>query len=360
VQEHPRASGPCRGFGSEVRLRSRGGPFELPETPGPAAYEVPRHHDLLPQWVPSTIMPWGRRTSGRPELKFATASDVGPGEYTAHHGMHMPYMQCTPAPLFGQPLKGLAKDSLHFPGPGAYALPSSVRTKSGFSMGKGKRPAMTRDTGCPGPGTYAPDFSSAVADSFCASFGVAERSSPGEGVDPDEPPGPGSHQVRQEMAHSCPNAGMPREQKLKKSPGMGPGAAVPGPGIYPIPSTLDKKASGLGKPLKRPTDNNPGPGEYDPSFTHTHESSQEWKSLQRTGPRGEASSARDQVDKQIERVTAMLKADGNAPKKKPEVNRFSPGGPKYSMMGKRPLQAGGGVGPKPKSENHHGMVGGFS
>jgi hypothetical protein len=44
-----------RGFGSQVRLQVKGGPMDLPISPGPGAYEVPRRCDPEPVWASSSF-----------------------------------------------------------------------------------------------------------------------------------------------------------------------------------------------------------------------------------------------------------------------------------------------------------------
>jgi len=92
-----------RGFGSAARLQVKGGPLELPISPGPAAYELTREGDKVPDWASKSRLPWGVRTGGRTTLQVPVASDVGPGEYTANH----PFQAAGPAPKIGNAFKEL-------------------------------------------------------------------------------------------------------------------------------------------------------------------------------------------------------------------------------------------------------------
>jgi len=325
--------------------------MELPESPGPAAYEVARGMDLLPQWAPDTVVPYGKRTGQRPPCRNPTASNVGPGEYTAHHTMQ-PYK---PAPLFGHPLRTFMKDAT--PAPGDYVRSTSVGKDScgqgffpqpGYSMTS--RPEPLKSDEKPGPGTYDPDHTAVVAESYCATFGRSERVHESDLIDPDEPPGPGAHKVRQDpKASDKPSVGLPLAQRIKQSEKQTPGSGTPGPGMYPAGSTISKRSVGMHLPLPRPPRMSPGPCEYSPDLALTREASLAWASPARTSKRTPFGSgfkeepSGSHVEVKMEKPVA---------------------GPKWSMGCRRdhisthkhltiPI-----VPPDP--ENHHGMYGAYS
>jgi hypothetical protein len=278
-------------FGTAQRLRYRGGPMELPISPGPCAYEVPRALDLLPQWAPETILPYAKRTGQRPSLAPRTVSDVGPGEYTAHHTM-----QATkPSPLISHPLRKVGESVPKLcPGPGHYQRGTTVGCpqlsnsvdgsgllpQPGYSFGS-KAHVQKSDDDKPGPGAYDPDHTSVHKDPFCVTFGRAERVHPVDLVDPDEPPGPGNNRLKSELKTSpsiSMKEGPPRIKPMKES-------KTPGPGAYSLRSTLAGGAASVKFPLPRPIKVSVGPGQYDPNESLTRESSFEWASPARTAKR---------------------------------------------------------------------------
>eukprot|EP00929_Paragymnodinium_shiwhaense_P000357 TRINITY_DN100602_c0_g1_i1.p1 TRINITY_DN100602_c0_g1~~TRINITY_DN100602_c0_g1_i1.p1 ORF type:complete len:559 (-),score=109.57 TRINITY_DN100602_c0_g1_i1:85-1761(-) len=353
-----KATTPSRGFGSEIRCRVKGGPMELPWTPGPAAYETERSFDMKPQWSPSTLVPWGTRTGSRPVLRFPTATDAGPGEYTAHH----PMAQTSPAPIFAHPLRERMVATL--PGPGQYPIPTRVGDAPKWKMGSGKRQEMVKDNGNPGPGTYRPDLTSIDPDSFCAFFGESKRGHECDDIDPDEPPGPGSHDVVPAWSPATTRTpGFPKEEKLKKTPGLGP-QGLPGPGLYKLSPSIDtSEGKGMSIGVLRPVKQEVtlGPGQYSPEYKQVNQSGPEWKSLGRTAPRRAPweTVGNSQEDKQMDKVNKMLRESGTEPKLPGEsLLKFKPQGPKWSIQRRTPIPGGSGI--PPKSENHHAMTGAFS
>jgi len=320
-----------RGFGSAVRLRIRGGPMELPPSPGPAAYELHRECDQIPEWLNTSINPWGRRTENRPEMRNPTATDAGPGEYIADH----PFHASRPSPVFGHPFRPMMKES--FTGPGQYPLATSVGTGEKYSVGTGNRPPLSRETVGPGPAGYNPPMDAVTPYIQTAFFGYAERPKPGDGVDPDEPPGPGAHTLKDTLA-TRPNPGLPKEEKLKKVAGMGP-VGFPSPGDYkPV---LPKAVSiTCHLPIKRPIEDIPGPGEYDPNdlYPRYQTDAPGHASLRYTNPRKgpfDTSSASDASSAALMQRAAAAAAESQGPvEKKPkekEAIAFEPTGPKWSL-----------------------------
>jgi len=336
--------GPARGFGTEERLRYRGGFAELPISPGPAAYEVQRQMDEAPLWAASTTVPWGKRSGGRKSLVQPNLSDIGPGEYTAHHDFTT---FSRPHPIFGHPIREFRKAET--PAPGKYEVKTSLGDGPGFSVGKGMRPELCKlDPNKPGPGAYDPDMRAVVPESYCTVFGTSERVHPAEGVDPDEPPGPGAHAVSFKLTEeSILSAGLSRTDRpfVKKDKISG----IPGPGHYPgaTASTFGKKATSLHFPIQRPFDNNPAPTDYDPVYSLVRED----------GP--VCSSPRFKQPRKPPWEGPGWGKDANLPTAKPLEKVYVPPGPKWSMNPRRKAQFGG-TGPPKDSENHHGMVGCFS
>eukprot|EP00927_Polykrikos_kofoidii_P006691 TRINITY_DN12704_c0_g1_i1.p1 TRINITY_DN12704_c0_g1~~TRINITY_DN12704_c0_g1_i1.p1 ORF type:complete len:538 (-),score=77.35 TRINITY_DN12704_c0_g1_i1:62-1675(-) len=331
--------GPSRGFGSEMRLPIRGGSMQLAMSPGPAAYEVPRDNDLAPQWSVSTLTPWGKRTGGRPACLNATATDAGPGEYTADHEMQSNRPGCK----FGQPLQKLKQ--FETPDPGRYDVPSTIGVAPKFSIGAGNRGTLSRANDGPGPGAYDPNVNVVQKDSYCTTFGRAARAHPADDVDADEPPGPGAHDVRafHSKPQENPSAGWPMEQKLKSPPGMGP--KTPGP-VYDIPSGLSKRGTSLAGRFVRTQEVLPSPTDYDPMSSLTTPASPSWGSPARTAPRRGFWESYGTGD------------EARGSKLKPAPIDFKPQGARWTMAPRRPLQHGGG-GAKPKRNNNDLLYGGF-
>merc|ERR1719215_860186 len=107
--------------------------MDLPVSPGPAAYEVPRVADPVPEWGSSSLMTWGLRTEDRPDMKNASWSDVGPGDHIADH----PFKASRPSCIFGHPLRKPTRDN--YPDPGAYDLQGSIGDGPSYSVGPGQR-----------------------------------------------------------------------------------------------------------------------------------------------------------------------------------------------------------------------------
>merc|ERR1740121_822866 len=83
----------------------------------------------------------------------------------------------------------------------------------------------------PGPAHYRPSDNEVVAHQKHAVFGTSERRHDSDDVDPDEPPGPGTHKVRKDPKPTDkPSAGLPKGEKGKLT-GLGP-IGYPSPGEY--------------------------------------------------------------------------------------------------------------------------------
>ncbi|CAG9332774.1 ODF3L2_12 [Blepharisma stoltei] len=174
------------------------------------------------------------------------------------------------------------------PGPGAYNPTSYVLDMGpNFGFGRSARPALVGKQGSPGPGSYMPR---AVTPSARRPiFGRSNRL-PLNGM--SDTPGPGSYEVRPKSeGPSYSLYGRVRKEKRDNSPGPGHynpklstvdnlpaprmGTAkrggeitystFPGPGSYPMRSTLEGPKWGLGsggRSNMKPQ-NTPGPGSYE-------------------------------------------------------------------------------------------------
>jgi len=244
-----------RGFGTAARLPKRGGALDMPPSPGPAAYAIMRDSDPAPDWLSAKILPWGVRSAGRPELKNPTQTDVAPGEHTANH----PFQAAGPTCLFGQRLNELAPDGIDFPEPNRYNIKTSMGTGVSAPIGPGQRAKWGDANRSPGPAQYYPKTTTIDPEPQHAVFGEGMRVHEADFVDPDEPPGPGSHLLPSTLARG--SVGLPKDVKLRKVPGLGPEG--PGPGQYQ-PTLGEGKASPISFPLHRGVEPIPGPGSYDP------------------------------------------------------------------------------------------------
>jgi len=123
-------------------------------------------------------------------------------------------------------------------------------------VGAGKRQNMSRTSLIPGPAQYSPKADVTFEYAPMMSFSRSERQHISELIDPDEPPGPGSHTVRRDpKVTDKPSAGLPKDIKMRHVPCIGPEG--PGPGV--LPSFLDKKGRSIGVHLHRPVVEMPGP-----------------------------------------------------------------------------------------------------
>eukprot|EP00439_Symbiodinium_sp_Y106_P025026 s3609_g3.t1 len=266
-----------------------GGPAVAPTgtaTPGPAAYNLHRVCDKEPSWSSSARVPWGNRTGGRSENTLQV-SEVGPGEFTAHHGI--PF---GPTAKIGQRLKEMPDSRIDYPAAGHYKLKPTVgRRFSGgecgqgsgaaWSMGAGSRSNLTQES-C-GPGfLYHPKVE---PTSHGATWSQGERRSMFGNVDPDDPPGPGAYNLRREyLPEDTPSTGWPKEEGRKLA-GMLPDY-VPAPNEYRVPSERlgkDIQLHGRIAPLKQAV--KPAPTDYRPKTDLVKHSGGNPRPLHRTDPR---------------------------------------------------------------------------
>eukprot|EP00930_Biecheleria_cincta_P039392 TRINITY_DN27090_c0_g1_i1.p1 TRINITY_DN27090_c0_g1~~TRINITY_DN27090_c0_g1_i1.p1 ORF type:complete len:583 (-),score=71.20 TRINITY_DN27090_c0_g1_i1:113-1861(-) len=340
----------CRGFGSAPRCQVKGGPMELPISPGPAVYDLTRECDKVPEWSSKSRIPWGHRTGSRSTLINPTASDAGPGEYTADH----PFQSSAPPPKILHVFKGIPDSRRDYPAAGTYEVRKDIGAdkKFQYSFGTGSRPNMFKGTCSPGH-VYDPTLKGVDPEPRSASWGTAERRHISDTVDPDEPPGPGAHTIRREYkATDKPSAGLPRDEKqFRKMGGMGP-LGFPGPGDYAIPSDRLGKPVGLHLPLKEYRENYPAGTDYDPSFALTNPTPLEPRPMHRTAPRKSPfdvaeSGSSGAAEALLKRALAQVGGDAVKPDKD-AMPKFASSTPKWSFSPKRP--------PKNNVERDHGKT----
>jgi len=330
----------CRGFGSEVRLRYRGGAMELPISPGPAAYDMPRECDAIAEWMPSSLLPWGKRTAQRPQIRNPTATDAGPGEYIADHGFHF----SRPGALIGQQLPDLHPPSIQ-PPPTAYDLPTSIGQGVSCVMGSGTRSGL-RPNSVPGPGTYDPKpEDGSYPHAAHTVFGDERRPLMGDDVDPDEPPGPGVYKVREDpLQNGVLTRAWPTDAKLKRIAGMGP-LGVPAPDAYDIVRPPGKQI-GIHFPLDRPVEKRPGPTDYDPGVESQWTRNPAANSVRYTAPRRSPfeqfsdtqKSSEEMIKRCAEEVAKLAEEERSLdPSLKEEEPAFFTSGPSHSFGARRPM-----------------------
>lgn len=254
-----------RGFGTQPRLQIKGGVFQQPITPGPCAYDTSREFDAVPDWVNAAILPWGKRSGQRPQIINPTSTDAGPGEHMADY----PFRPEGPTPYFGQHVRELTKDN--YPAPCTYTIATSVGQQPSNAMVEtGKRSQLANASCAPGPGTYEPKIAGEPKQ-HVYSFGYSTRGHITDEIDPDEPPGPGTHEIKSTLlpGKNCSlGVGLPKDRKLKKMGGMGPDG--PGPGTYK--PQVDPMGSGKSAPIgivlpRKVKEVAPPVGTHDPKYT---------------------------------------------------------------------------------------------
>lgn len=216
-----------RGFGS-----GRGTTRRPSVSPGPGSYDLVRVGDEVPQWSSRSLLPWGTRTGGRSQLVHS-ASDVGPGEYTAEQGMEL-----GPTAKIGQKLQELPDSRINYPAPGHYPLGSTLCPKKPYKkgcpspgiMGSGQRSTMSSKDDGPGF-VYHPGVEPTTRAQF---WSQGERKSWLD-ADPDDPPGPGAYNLGSclQDGEGSPSGWPKDEKQFRKMDGLLP-ADVPGP-EYDVP-----------------------------------------------------------------------------------------------------------------------------
>lgn len=332
-----------RGFGTQARMQLKGGPMELPISPGPAAYEMMRQSDPEPVWLVKggKKAHWSKRTSGRADLSFKSGNppNLGPGGSTEDFS----FKASGPTHVFGHPLNEIEQVDLIGTDPAKYNLGSTLCKDHSpvYTVGKGQRPDIMRPTLGPGPGAYEPQDEGFMPDVHAYSFTKATRVHESDLIDPDEPPGPGAHTVRKDPKLSDFSA-MPKEirnKPLLKSTTPGPGDTFKGE----LPSTLDRRGRSVGVLLPRPKEITPGPGTFGEDVAAMdrlcYSSAPSWGSL------GNRSSVRKPPWAEKEPETQLKMKCGEKPLLTGTVD-FVSSGPKWSLMPKRkelkqdlPLQA---------------------
>lgn len=326
-----------RGFGSAERLQTRGGPLELPESPGPAQYVVPRHHDTAPEWSASSRTPWGKRTEprrgGASHLPTA-AGDVGPGEYTAQHAFSGTQRPCA---KFGLPRREPTRGP--HPDPTAYTPhATSIGTAQAFSMGTGEQSASRPVPPGPGPAQYFGERRVAPRPPH-ADFGsstLVQHPHPADEVDPlGPPPGPGQYEVATSWGEASPGGAIGRRLETVEGTfhalSPAPDAYSPKPlrGSCGMPMSRVKRE--VADPSPAPDPNSPqGPGDYSPSFEAASAVASPPRPLiggkNRLG--AEQTNKRSRKELLHEEMVEAMKAKGYL---KPKPRPFVPAGPQWSL-----------------------------
>lgn len=349
-----------RGFGSQVRMKVKGGPMELPISPGPAAYAVPRSGDPEPVWATSSMngrsCSWSKLSSERSKMINPTASDVGPGEYVLDHP-DIPFKSASPAPIFGHPLREISKPVYLGQDPARYEQKGSVgestvvdlvdgqrktkqvaRDAPKFSVGTGKRGEQFGPSG-PGPAHYNPeDYNGMRLDGPSIAFTKSLRVHQSDLVDPDEPPGPGAHHVRVPKSTdrvSAKSGTLSKDAKMKHTAGLGPDGPGPGEAFRGSPPTTmniaqkqqDHCTFGIPLPGQRVEDT-PAVGEYHVQDHLVTPSSPSYGCMLRTGKRPPPWRVVEQPPV-FELKSGEKLIMTNVP------IQFQPSGPKYTMPPRR-------------------------
>lgn len=333
----------CRGFGSEARLKQQ----KITEIPGPGCYEVFRIMDPVPDWVPSSTVPWGVRSDRRPDLVNHVETLAGPGEHCAG----APFSGVSaPTTIIGHPIKKLRDSRASFPAPNRYNLATTIGTGLKAPICDGpKSSTVFKPKPGPGPAAYGGDFGPKddllVPSPASATFGHSERQHIAETVDPDEPPGPGTHKVRRDWTvPERPGGSLSRAEKCKGFHGMGP-AGNPAPGHYKSSSPRGLEMT-VHVPVNRPREDIPGPCDYDPSIEFISSKAPAYGPLGRTAPRrtifdlsgsGREANSQELVKRALAAVAEIRKEQGLS-----EANTgfrdFVSEGPKIAFTSRRPCK----------------------
>lgn len=327
-----------RGFGSQARLQVKGGPMQLPaDAPGPGRYELMQFGDVEPVWLKSHGQKsiWSNRTSGRADLRIRTGNpaSLGPGGSCTDPASLGSKQASGPTPVFGHPLHDLSKPE--YPGlePTRYDLGSTLgRDRSPvYSLGSGKRSDLGPTPASPGPAQYT--IKDSMGSALAISFGKSTRVHESDLVDPDEPPGPGAHTVREPKA---PGLGLSKEERMRHTFGGG-SFSGPGPGdcFKQLPSTLDLKCGRtMGPRLERSREESPGPCDTagsDPFKTDIicHDAGPSWGEL------ANRSSIRKPPWREVLQPPVFQLKSGEKLISAVAPLQFKPTGPKWSFMPRR-------------------------
>jgi len=296
---------PSRGFGTAKRFLANGSPFVhkgSATAPGPAAYVVPRLGDPVSTYTPSSILPWGHRTTQRPEWDLPSASDLGP-DYETRSAFDQS------APRIAHPVNEPAPQG---PGPGYYEVDVGPHKQGGrdlsnsWSIGDASRSDIVRaNTGysggsaanAPGVGTYNAHKNGNPMWRSMPEIGMGKsvRLHQCDLVDPLDPPGPGSHEPR-EMLVKEDRAVSSFKCKEARPPFHGMGPKTPASCTYEIgrpeynaispQKTWSTQKRSISMPLETKVRETPGPATYEPPhITKVKDRSPEWGSVGRTAPR---------------------------------------------------------------------------
>jgi len=326
-----------RGFGSQKRLQVKGGPFQLPISPGPGSYELMRSGDPQPVWLQSgrtvsSSCNWSTRTGERADLRnrIGTQPNLGPGDSI----LDTSFKATGPTPVLGHPAHDIAKQEFAGTDPSLYNVPSMLcRDRSPIhTVGTGKRTDFVGMSPLsPGPAKYNPKDDVCHRYAPASSFGRSCRVHESDLVDPDEPPGPGAHTVRKDpKVTDKPSVLFSKDKRMREQKGL----VVPGPGIYKIPSSLEKSGRSIATLLPRPVEETIGPCDTagaDPYATDSlcHDSGPSWGELVNR------SSVRKPPWREISQPPVFELKSGEKLIMTNVPMQFKATGPKWSMMPRR-------------------------
>lgn len=345
----------ARGFGTMERLTIKGGPLEQPGAgaPGPGRYDLQRECDLTPEWSPSSLTPWGKRTEQRGAgLAPRPAGNVGPGEYTAERafcGLDQPTAK------FGHPRRELLRGPE--PDPTTYEKPTYVGTGQASSVGTGQRTTFSKRNLPPGPGPAEyygerslarrpeqTDFRNGgkLQHPHISDEVVCKQYPDFVGhVDRHVPPGPGMYPMPKEYDHRL---GFIGTDGRRPEPGIEPD--FPGPGHYSLAAErcvvlpLSQEKWEPADPEPKPDRHKPaGPCDY--AFHESRDATlptapQPRPLAGRTGTArtmGASGPVQNLAEKKYEELVDSMRAKGYL---KPKPQPWVPQGPKWSVGKRRP------------------------
>lgn len=222
-------------------------------------------------------------------------------------------------------------------------LDSLIKTSSSAPE-IGHQPRVRNVQPMPGPGQHRVSMRAVYANTHTSSFGSCRRRHVSDAVDPDEPPGPGSHKVRKEpRASDRPAVGM-SQAKRDRIPGMGP-AGVPGPGSYPIIWDTGRK-SAVHLPCPPAVHPIPGPADYDPLKNAILNRAPMYRPLHQTAARKspfvkESSHTQKATEAMLTECAMEIARSSSAEQRgfgaKPKEASPLGTGPQYTLGARRPL-----------------------
>lgn len=189
--------------------------------------------------------------------ELISKDNPGPGGYNPDYKN---VKQSAPGVAFGSPSKSASKGDSAIPGPGQYALKTTVGTE-GPAYGIRGRQESKIENKAPGPGNYNPKDEYTRHGTPGTVIGKGKRD---EIATKREAPGPGNYELNSslERGKMYSFGTEKREGSLEKQ-----SKSIPGPGTYVAQSFVGKDSQGKsisGKCEIKIKNDNPGPGTYNP------------------------------------------------------------------------------------------------